>query len=115
MSRLLAGCLETILEREKKNSPANGKMNFESAKSAVVALSGWNIVHEDFRSFEKALARVDKVPHVVLGCLYRECVHSCRCQKLYGEDLNQIQTIEGARIVNTVSLITRYLGTPIAG
>lgn len=76
------------------------KIDLQTAKSTVMALSDWDIFLEDIRSLEKAFEIVEKHRLSFWDANILSAAILSGCQQIYSEDLNHRQNIEGVRIIN---------------
>jgi predicted nucleic acid-binding protein len=76
------------------------KMDFKSAKAAILDLFSWNIYMEDRSSLEKTLEIVQKYHLSFWDANIISAAILSQCNKIYSEDLRHDQVIEGVQIIN---------------
>ncbi|MBI3606254.1 MAG: PIN domain-containing protein [Nitrospirae bacterium] len=76
------------------------KMDFNSAKAAILDLFSWNIYMEDRSSLEKTLEIVQKYHLSFWDANIISSAILSQCHKIYSEDLRHDQVIEGVQIIN---------------
>jgi predicted nucleic acid-binding protein len=76
------------------------KMDFRDAKGAVLDLLSWNIFYETRSSIEKTFEIIQRYHLSLWDANILSAAILSDCHKVYSEDLQHNQTIEGVRIIN---------------
>ena len=76
------------------------KMDFKSAKSAVTGLLSWNLFMENRNSLEKSFEIIQKYQLSFWDANILSAAILSDCNKIYTEDLQHGQVIEGVQILN---------------
>ena len=76
------------------------KMDFRDAKGAVLDLLSWNIFNESRSSLEMTFEIIQKYHLSLWDANILSAAILSDCQKVYSEDLQHNQTIEGAQVIN---------------